>query len=101
MGNVRVVPNHAGRDKMLQSQPVEEACMFAAETAAVFATSISPVRTGRYRGSFEVEGAAVTVGSKTRAGARLVNRAPYAWAVERGRGAHHVLSRTAAFVEGG
>lgn len=101
MGNVRVEPNHAGRDRMLRSEPVEEACMFAAETAAVFATSIAPVRTGQYRNSFEVEGAAVMVGSKTRAGARLVNRASYAWAVERGRGAHHVLSRTAAFVEGG
>lgn len=101
MSDVRVEPNHAGRDRMLRSEPVEEACMFAAETAAVFAASISPVLTGEYLNSFEVEAAPVEVDGKTRAGARLVNRAPYAWAVERGRGAHHVLSRTAAFVEGG
>ena len=100
-GGTRHVANHAGRQQMLQSAAMEALMMEAAAEGAVFAASIAPVRTGAYRNSFVVEGDVVQVGGKNRAGARLVNTSPYAWAVERGRGAHHVLSRTAAFLEGG
>lgn len=100
-GGTRHVANHAGRQQMLQSAAMEDLMMEAGAEGAVFAVSIAPVRKGEYRNCFVVEGATVQVSGKTRAGARLVNTSSHAWAVERGRGAAHVLSRTAAFLEGG
>lgn len=80
------------------SGDMSEAMEDAGESAAEYARSVAPVVTGEYRDSFRVE--------QSKGEAHLINDADYAAAVEWGKGsehasAHHVLSQTADYIEGG
>ena len=63
----------------------------AGEDAAEKLRAEAPVRTGRYRGSFEVE--------RTATGARLKNVAPYSAYVRRRRGASYEAQRAEAAMQ--
>lgn len=97
--SIRFEPDPRGVTQMLMSSKMQDAMVEVAESAAAYARSISPVDSGTYRDSFDVERAEFsTTRGGTRKGARLVNDAPHAAAVEWGQG-RHILGQTLARIE--
>lgn len=88
--------NTAGMNRIVRTLG-RPAAIRAAERGKSWAEANSPVLTGEYKASFEVEPA--KVGKDGRDGARLVNTSDHAFAVEAGRGAKHVLRRAVDAIE--
>lgn len=84
-----------GMKQLLQSQAVGDALHDIARDGATHARSIAPVSSGNYRDSIKSEQVSVPVGRESRAGAMIISELPYSAAVE---GRHHVLSRTADYM---
>lgn len=91
---MRYKPDRKGTQEILNTPVMAKAMLSAAEHGANYARSISPRRTGTYARSFDVQPMTVLIGGKPRVAARLMNQAPYAAAVEWGRGGQRVLGRT-------
>lgn len=107
---VKYVPNPAFVPAMSRSPQLSVAMSQAAQRGLRWAQAHAPRDTGTYAQSFRVEPAVVTVHGKPANGARLVNDATrtrgsapygYAFAVEYGRGAKHVLQRAVDAIEKG
>lgn len=81
-----------GLRDVLGSREMQDAMVEVAEAGRVFAASIAPVDTGRYRDSFRVDRIKV----RDRTGAAVVNDAPHAPLVESRLG---VLSRLGDMLE--
>lgn len=91
-------PNLAATRRFMQSAQMMEVITRAALKAKAYAESISPVRTGAYRSSFQVS--ARVIGN--RAMAVLENTAPYAVIVEvYNNGGERVLGRAVDHIEAG
>lgn len=89
--------NYAAFGKQVLCAPFMKSAMGeAAERIMVYAISISPVRTGRYKSSFKVTTGIRSTGTRRAYGA-VTNSAPYAAAVEFGLGnvpRHRVLGKS-------
>ncbi len=109
MGDVEYRPDHRGTARLMQTSAMRGACRLACYDAIPFAQSISPdappLREG-YIDSFVVDSPRklVKIAGTRRVSARLINTADHATVVETGRGynmGHHVLGRTADWIERG
>ena len=83
-----------------QSAQMMQAMTALGEAGAAGARAISPVKSGEYRDSWEVQQVREKVGwdRDERAAVRVVNTAPYAATVER---KHHILGTVKAIIESG
>lgn len=101
--NVDYTPSAAGFKAMRNGPEIQAVCVAVAEKAKGYAVSIAPRDSGEYASSFQVDRITVIFtsgpGKGPRVGARLVNKAPYAAAVEWRHG-HRVLGRTLDFLAG-
>ncbi|MGO1562603.1 MAG: HK97 gp10 family phage protein [Actinomycetaceae bacterium] len=91
--------NNRGFRDLAQDSGIGDAMIDAAERGKAWAEANSPVKTGRYKESFEVVKADVPGGhnNEQRAGAELRNTAPHAHMVE---GRHQILRRATNIIEG-
>jgi len=100
---MRYVPDHKGIAEMLNGPEMHKLVGTFADAGRNYAVAISPVDSGEYAKSFEVERGLTSgrIGRRAnsrRAMARLHNKADHAAAVEWFHG-HHVLSRTVDYIE--
>lgn len=95
-------PDHKGTGELLVAPEMHRLVAAGAEAGREYAVSISPDRepySEGYIASFEVEtGRTDTIARSRRATAIVRNTAPYAAVVE-WQWDHHVLARTADFIE--
>lgn len=96
--NVTYKPDIGGVRRLLRSPEMQRMCVSAATKGMAYAESISPVRTGEYRRGFRVVPLAVAGLHSDRTGAKLVNYASDAAAVE-WRLKFRVLGRTVDVIE--
>ena len=97
---MRYEPDRAGTGLLLRSDDMGDAMRTIAQAGVAHAVSISPVESGLYAASFEVD---VEV-QDDRQTATIANTVEYAAAVEwgaRGSNGHHVLGRTVDWIEAG
>lgn len=97
--------NRAGIRKIAMGETLRDTVMdFAENRAKPYAVAISPVDSGDYVSSFEVQPATTVIAGLRRVVARLVNQSGHAAAVEYGNrhnpNGHAVLGRTIDFLHG-
>lgn len=92
-------PNHASVTELAIGPEIRAVLATVLGKGEVFAESISPVRTGAYRSSFQIDFDLRGNGTRKRARGTLANTSDHAAAVEFGPGTQtgsHVLGRTLA-----
>lgn len=95
MGKITYKPSYTGLRALMNGPEMQAMLRQVAEKGVPFAQSVSPARTGEYRGSFRVETRANGGVHGDRAEAKIINDSPHAARVEWQDG-YHVLNRTAA-----
>lgn len=93
---MRYVPDHAGVARLLVSDDMGDAMRSVAQAGMALAISNSPVESGEYKASFDID--VEVQGPNPRQTAILANTSDHAFAVEL---RDHVLGRVADFIEAG
>lgn len=91
-------PDREGMADLMRSPEIAGHVERVAKEGARVAEQIAPVESGTYAAGFEVESGHEVIAGERRAASRIVNRVPYAAAVEN---ADRVLRRVADVIEGG
>lgn len=98
--DVQVTLSRGAIDRIANTPEVGQAMVTAGERGVAFVRREAPVRSGAYRDSVTVEAVDVTVGGRTRKGARVAATDPKAQHVEWANGTH-LLARAVDVVERG